>query len=88
MTKIKSLQNLVKNNPYLVWYTKNYDNLSEKSVVESVLNYGDWKDYLFLEKVLGVKELNKLFRSLKNQKRNNLRPQTLNYFTNYFAKYA
>lgn len=88
MTKVKLLQNLVKNKPYLVWFTKNYDGLSERSIVESVLNYGNWEDYLFLEKVLGVVELSEIFEDLKNQKRTNLRSQTTNYFTNYFAKYA
>ena len=88
MTKIKLLQNLIKKKPYLLWYTKDYENLSEGSVIDNVLNYGNWGDYLFLEKTLGVKELNGFFQDLKNQKRTNLRQQTLNYFTNYFAKYA
>jgi len=35
MTK---LQEFIKNKPYLIWYTKNYDNLSEKAIVESILN--------------------------------------------------
>lgn len=85
---MQKIREFIKNKPHLVWYTENYDNLSEKSIVESVLNYGNWDDYLFVENNLGLKRINKVFNELKNQKRINLRPQTINYFSNYFNKYA
>jgi len=85
MTK---LQQFIKNKPYLIWYTKNYDNLSEKAIAESIFNYGNWEDYNFLESSLGINKLNNIFNELKNQKRVNLGPQTINYFSNYFKAYA
>lgn len=85
MTK---LQEFIKNKPYLIWYTKNYDNLSEKAIVESILNYGNWEDYLYLENILGIKEVGAIFNEISKQKRVNLRPQTVNYFSNYFKAYA
>lgn len=85
MTK---LQEFIKNKPYLIWYTKNYNNLSEKAIVESILNYGNWEDYLYLENVLGIKEVGGIFNEINKQKRVNLRPQTINYFSNYFKTYA
>lgn len=85
---MQKVREFIKNKPYLVWYTKNYDGLSEKSIVENVLNYGDWDDYTFIEKSLGIKQVSSLFDNLKTQKRTNLRPQTINYFSNYFNKYA
>jgi len=42
---MKSINNFIKKRPYLVWYTKNYDNLSEEAVVEAVLNYGNFDDF-------------------------------------------
>lgn len=85
---MQKLQEFIKNKPYLLWYSKNYDGLSKESIVENILNYGNWDDYLFLEKSLGINEVDKVFNKLKNQKRVNLRPQTINYFSNYFKKYA
>jgi len=71
-----------------VWYTKNYDDLSEKSILEAVLNYGDWEDFLFLKKTLGLERIYNLFNEMRAQRRVNLRPQVVNYFSKYFAKYA
>lgn len=88
MSKKKQAQELVKDKPYLMWYSKNYDNLSEKSIVESVLNYGSWKDFLQLEKIYGTSSLSVYFDQIINKKRVNLKPQTINYFTNYFKTYA
>jgi len=88
MNNLKRLREFIKTKPYLVWSTDNYDNLSEKNIAESILNYGDWDDYLFLEKTLGIKNLNDIFKKLIDQKRTNLRPSTINYFSNYFNTYA
>lgn len=85
---MKRVREFIKSKPYLIWYTKNYDTLSEESIVESILNYGNWEDYLFIENELGIKEVDNIFNKLKDQKRTNLRPQTINYFSNYFQKYA
>lgn len=85
---MQKLRQFIKNKPYLVWSTKNYDNLSEKAIIESILNYGNWDDYLFLENTLGIYKLNTVFNNLISQKRVNLRPQTINYFSNYFKAYA
>ncbi|EKE05818.1 MAG: hypothetical protein ACD_19C00176G0040 [uncultured bacterium] len=82
------IRKFIKNKPYIIWYSKNYDGLSKESILESVLNYGNWNDYLFIENALGIKKVNSVFSHLKNQKRINLRPQTINYFSNYFKVYA
>jgi hypothetical protein len=82
------IREFIKNKPHLVWYTNNYDGLSENSIVENILNYGNWDDYLFMENSLGLKKVNEVFNELKSKKRINLRPQTINYFSNYFNKYA
>lgn len=88
MDKKKQLQNFVRVRPYLVWHVKDYNSLSTRSIAESVFNYGNWEDYLLLESIFGTEELSSLFKQIKNQKRTNLRPQTINYFSNYFDRYA
>lgn len=56
--------------------------------MKSILNYGNWDDYLFLEKTIGIKNLNDIFKDLISQKRTNLRLSMINYFSNYFDTYA
>ncbi|MBU2545327.1 hypothetical protein KKC65_02645 [Patescibacteria group bacterium] len=72
----------------MIWYTKNYDNLSDESVVEVVLNYGNWHHFEKLIKVLGIKKTAKIFKKESNKKRSNFYPEVKNYFTLYFNKYA
>lgn len=78
----------IKKRPYLVWYTKNYDRLSPESIVEAVLNYGDFDDVKKMIKVLGIKKTAEIFRRRSSQKRNNYRAEIKNYFRLYFNKYA
>jgi 23S rRNA G2445 N2-methylase RlmL len=74
--------------PYLAWFVKDKVNLSKESQLEQIFNYGDWQDYLKVEKTLGINRVKSVFEKLKNQKRTNLRSKTVNYFNQYFAKYA
>jgi len=71
-----------------MWSTRSYDTLSPQVIVESVLNYGDWPDFTRLTEIFGIKQTSQLFDELKNKKRTNLRPKTINYFTKYFEKHA
>jgi len=83
-----SLHKLIKNKPYLVWYTKNFNKLSKESIVESVLNFGDWSDFLDLKRILGLKRLSSIFSKVASKKRSNFRKESKNYFSKYFNKYA
>jgi hypothetical protein len=85
---MKTLHELFKRKPYLAWYVADKEKLSEKSMLEHILNYGNWEDYLTAEKALGLKKISVLFQEMSSQKRVNLRPQTVNYFTKYLRKYA
>ncbi|RJQ31027.1 hypothetical protein C4572_03085 [Candidatus Parcubacteria bacterium] len=85
MTAVKDF---IKKRPYLVWGTKNYDNLSEEAVVEGVLNYGEFEDVKNLFAILGIKKVAAIFNRQISQKRNNYRPKIKNYFALYFKKYA
>jgi hypothetical protein len=85
---MKTLTDLFKQKPYLAWYVGDKTKLSEKSMLEHVLNYGTWEDYEVAESVPGLQKIKLLFSELIRSKRVNLRSQTENYFTNYLKKYA
>lgn len=83
-----TINSFIRERPYLVWYTKNYDNLSEEAIVEAVLNYGSFKDVKEMFSILGIKRTAEIFRKKITRKRCNLRPEIKNYFFLYFDKYA
>lgn len=81
-------QDIIKKKPYLIWYTKDYDNLNDEAVVEAVLNNGNWDDVRELIDALGISRVADIFRKQTSGKRINYRPEVKNYFSLYFAKYA
>ena len=85
---MRAVNDFIKKRPYLVWYTKNYDNLSKEAIVEAVLNYGSFDDFKKIIKILGIKKTAAIFKKEAGQKRCNYRPEIKNYFNLYFKKYA
>lgn len=85
---MKKLNKFIEKRPYLIWYTKNYNNLSQEAIVEAVLNYGNFDDFKKILKILGIKKTARIFKKEVNKKRSNLRPEVKNYFKLYFKKYA
>lgn len=86
-----TIHDFIKERPYLVWYVKDLSNLSEESIVEHVLNYGDWNDVQEMVKILGMEKTAKIFREKSVPDkfgRQNYRPEIKNYFQLYFNKYA
>lgn len=83
-----TINDFIKKRPYLIWHTKNFDNLSVDSIVEAVLNFGSWDDFEEMVKILGMKKTASIFRKRLKQKRCNYRPEIKNYFQLYFQKYA
>ena len=83
-----TINDFIKKRPCLVWYTKNYDGLSEEAIVEAVLNYGDWDDVQEMIKILGIKKVKKVFLKESQKTRCNYLPDIKNYFNLYFNKYA
>ncbi|MEK7507412.1 MAG: hypothetical protein AAB585_02660 [Patescibacteria group bacterium] len=83
-----TISSFIKKRAYLVWYTKNYDGLSEEAIVEAVLNYGDFRDVKEMINILGIARAAEIFRKKIAGKRCNLRPGIKNYFFLFFNKYA
>lgn len=84
----KEIISFIKERPYLVWYIKNYDKLSDESIVEHTLNYGSWKDTQKLFSILGIKRASKIFHKQISGWRTNYDKKVKNYFNLYFNKYA
>jgi len=84
----KEIINFIKKRPYLIWYVKNYDKLNDESIVEHILNYGDWEDVKKLFSILGVKKTAKIFHKQISGWRTNYDKRIENYFNLYFNKYA
>lgn len=77
--------------PYLVWYVKDLSKLDEASIVEHVLNYGDWDDVQEMIKILGMQKTAEIFRKKSAGDkfgRQNYRPEIKHYFNLYFNKHA
>lgn len=83
-----TINDFIKKRQHLIWYTKNFDNLSTDSIVEAVLNYGNWNDVQGMFKILGVKKTASIFKKQTERKRCNYHEKSKNYFALYFKQHA
>jgi len=81
-----SVNDIIKNKPYLAWYVKDPEKLSEESVLEHVLNYGNWGDVQQFIKLKGLNASAKLFNNSLTKKRVNYAPEIKSYFSRYFNR--
>lgn len=79
---------IIKEKPYLMWSTTNYDALSDEAVVEAVLQYGDMDDVEKLVSILSLKTVAEIFGKQAARPRNNYSPAINNYFRLFFQKHA
>ena len=79
-----TVNSIIKNKPYLAWYVKNSEKLSEKSVLEHVLNYGNWEDVQQFIKIKGRNQTAELFNKTIANQRTNYSPAIKSYFYRYF----
>lgn len=83
-----SINNFIKKRPYLVWHVSEYEKLSERAIVEAVLNYGSFDDVLEMFDIIGIKKVAEIFKKDSSKERSNYRPEIKNYFNLYFQKHA
>lgn len=86
--QLNQARDMIRQDPGLIWYTKSYDTLDIRSVVEAVLNYGSWEQTQQLISILGMDKTAELFAWHDSQPRSNLHRFARNYFKYYFDKYA
>jgi len=87
----KKLQNFIKKRKGLVWYVKDVTELGPESIVEHVLNFGNWKDVQEMIRIMGMKNVANIFwRESKPKKwgRTNYRASVVNLFNIYFKKHV
>lgn len=75
---------IISNKPYLAWYIKDPEKLSEESVLEHVLNYGNWDDVQQFITIKSKKSTARLFNKTILGKRSNYSPAIRSYFLRYF----
>jgi hypothetical protein len=81
-------ETFIKKRKHLFWYVKHPEKVSDESLVEAVLNLGDWDDVQKLIKLMGIKRVAEIFNKKAFISRSNYRPEVKNYFKLYFSKYA
>ena len=79
-----TVNSIIKNKPYLAWYVKDPEKLSEESVLEHVLNYGNWDDVQQFIRIKGKDKTTSLFKKTLKNKRTNYQPAVQSYFSRYF----
>ena len=84
------MKRFIKKHEHLWWWVpeakKEY--LKPESVVEALLNYGDVKDVKELFDLLGIKQVAAIFERQIAGPRPNYKPQTINFFRQYFKRHA
>jgi len=88
MAHADALHRFIQSRPHLVWYVRDLEHLSEGSIVEHVLNYGNWKDFRELIRILGTRRTAQDFRERADLPRTNYRPEIKNLFHLYFERHA
>jgi hypothetical protein len=79
-----TVNSIIKNKPYLTWYIKDPEVLSETSVLEHILNYGNWDDVQLFIKIKGIVQTAALFNKSAKNMRVNYSPAVQSYFSRYF----
>ena len=80
------VQDIIKKKPYLAWDVKNAENLSDESVLEHVLNYGNWEDVQTFIKIKGLEETRGIFNKTTQKSRVNYPDNIKHYFSLYFNR--
>lgn len=78
---------LVQEKPYLLWYVKDMEGLSDEVIVEAILNRGDFVDFLKLIDLMGIESVAEIFFRQTSLKRSNYNKKTENYFRLFFGRH-
>ena len=77
-------------NSNLFWYTPGdkKENISPEYLVETILNYGSMDEIKTLIKIMGIKEISRIFFSARGRQKLNYYPEIYNFFSLFFARNA
>ena len=72
----------------LFWDVKDVSLLSEEAVLEGILKYGNWKDFLQVVEIMGFEKFREIFMKQISQKRVNYPTRTILLFQTYIKNHA
>jgi hypothetical protein len=84
----KEYERLVVPRQHLWWDVRDKRALSLESVVEGILNRGNWNDVQALFEEVGLSKVMHIFKKQIKSPRTNYKPQTINFFNLYFERHA
>jgi len=64
------------------------EEISPAFLVETILNYGTLDDIKALIKIMGMKDISRIFFSASGRKKLNYYPEIYNFFSLFFTRYA
>ncbi len=71
------------------WWVPDVTQLDDEAVMEGILNYGRWREFLELKQMLGMPRLRELFYYMTKVKtRVNLRPEKIALYGHYIQRHA
>ena len=84
------IKSFIREHSSLFWYTPEdkKEEVSPEFLVETILNYGDMDAVRTLFKLLDIKNVAKIFFSVKGRKKLNYYPEVYSYFSLVLGPYA
>jgi hypothetical protein len=84
------LKAFIRSKSELFWYTPDdkKENIAPELLVETILNYGSLEDIKILIKIMGRKEISRIFFNATGRKKMNYFPEIYNFFSLYFNRHA
>jgi hypothetical protein len=71
----------------LFWYIRDITILSDSAIVEWIVKYGNWKDFLQVLEIIWFENFREIFSRQISQKRVNYHPRTINLFQTYIKNH-
>jgi len=84
------LKAFIRRKSNLFWYTPEdkKEDISPEFLVETILNYGSMDEIKTLIKIMGIKEMSRIFFSAEGRKKLNYYPEIYNFFSLFFTRNA
>ena len=80
---MKTTNKILSENKELFWDVSDFNTLSEESIEERFLQYGNWKNILDLIQIFGTSKFTKIYLDIRKKSRVNLSKKTINFFNLY-----
>ena len=77
------LQKFAQDHRFYWWWVADVTKLSESSLIEGTLNFGDFEDKKEIIELIGPQKVKKEFHRMVTMPRSNIRPEVASYWTAY-----